>query len=56
VRETHPFALPISWMSDYGISGGYPNFTFRPGAPVTRAAMSAFMQRLTEVEGTPLNG
>jgi len=34
-------------MADRGIASGHPDGTLRPGAPVTRQAMSASMQRLS---------
>jgi CSLREA domain-containing protein len=46
VGASHPFSDEIEWMADTGISEGYPNGTYRPSAPVTRQAMSAFMFRL----------
>ncbi len=46
VGEEHPFSDEIAWMAEAGISQGYEDGTYRPGAPVTRQAMSAFMQRL----------
>jgi hypothetical protein len=45
VGTSHPFFLEIEWMAETGISEGYPDDTFRPGAVVTRQAMSAFMHR-----------
>jgi hypothetical protein len=47
VPVNHPFRDEIAWMSENGIAGGYPDGTYRPGAPVTRAAMAAFMTRLS---------
>jgi hypothetical protein len=46
VGPSHPFFYEIEWMNEAGISEGYPDDTYRPGHPVTRQAMSAFMQRL----------
>jgi hypothetical protein len=45
VPESHPFFDDIEWMADSGISEGYDDGTFKPSAPVTRQAMSAFMHR-----------
>ena len=45
VPGTHPFAREIAWMDLDGISTGYADGTYRPSAPVTRAAMSAFLYR-----------
>lgn len=49
VPDTHPFFHEIEWMADAGISEGYADGTFKPNAPVTRQAMSAFMARLAQV-------
>jgi streptogramin lyase len=46
VSSSHPFRHEIGWMAVSGVSTGYEDGTFRPSAPVTRAAMSAFMYRL----------
>jgi hypothetical protein len=43
VPPSHPFFFEIDFMEDNGIAGGYQDGTFRPGATVTRQAMSAFM-------------
>ena len=45
VPPSSPFYAEITWMAEAGISTGYPNGTFRPGASVTRQAMAAFMYR-----------
>jgi hypothetical protein len=45
VPFSHVFAEEIYWMDDAGIATGYADLTFRPGAVVTRQAMSAFMHR-----------
>ena len=49
VGTGHPFFEAIEWMAFAEITTGYPGTpkpTYRPGAPVTRQAMSAFMFRL----------
>jgi hypothetical protein len=46
VSPSNPFFDEIQWMDAEGIATGYPDGTFRPLAPVTRQAMSAFMHRL----------
>jgi streptogramin lyase len=46
VGTSHPFRHEIGWMAASAVSTGYSDGTFRPSAPVTRAAMSAFMYRL----------
>jgi uncharacterized protein (DUF1800 family) len=50
VATGHAFYAEIAWMADAGISTGYADGTYRPGDPVTRQAMSAFLYRL---EGEP---
>lgn len=45
VVVNHPFCSAIEWMSDQGISTGYVDGSFRPGASVTRQAMAAFLHR-----------
>jgi hypothetical protein len=47
VRPGDPFHREVSWAAAAGISTGYPDGTFRPGAPVSREAMAAFLYRLT---------
>ena len=41
----HPFVDEVEWMADEAISTGYDDDTYRPGAVVTRQAMSAFLYR-----------
>ena len=45
VATSHPFCAEIEWMSQTGISTGFPDGSYRPGNDVTRQAMSAFMAR-----------
>jgi hypothetical protein len=45
VNASHPFYGEIEWLAASGITTGYPDGTFRPGAPVTRQAMAAYLQR-----------
>lgn len=42
------FNKEITWLASSGITTGYPNGTFKPGTPVSRDAMAAFMYRLTQ--------
>jgi len=60
VPPSHPFYNDITWLSRSGITTGYPDGTFRPGAPVTRQAMAAYLQRafsgivvVTDATNTP---
>ena len=46
VPDGHPFHDDIAWLVDGGIADGYDDGTFRPGAPVSRQAMAAFLYRL----------
>jgi hypothetical protein len=49
VGTSHPFFLEVEWMAASEISTGYDDGTFRPGAVVTRQAMSAFMHRFYDL-------
>jgi hypothetical protein len=50
VSANHPFFAEIQWMAESGVSTGFPDGTFRPSAPVSRQAMSAFLQRLLALD------
>ncbi|MHA7141277.1 S-layer homology domain-containing protein [Arthrobacter sp. Sr33] len=41
-----PFHSEITWLATQDISTGYPDGTFKPGQPVNRDAMAAFLYRL----------
>lgn len=45
VPDAHPFHDEITAMGDAGITTGFGDGTFRPGQPLTRQAMSAFLAR-----------
>jgi len=45
VRSAHPFCPQIGWLATSGITGGYPDGTFRPTDAVQRQAMAAFLYR-----------
>ncbi|EFQ84631.1 hypothetical protein HMPREF0063_10484 [Aeromicrobium marinum DSM 15272] len=51
----HPFWLEITFMGLYGITTGYDEVdgskTFRPGQPVLREQMAAFLYRLEKLYG-----
>lgn len=63
VPMTHPFYKEITIASRNGLAGGFPNGTFRPDAPLSRAETAAFLTRayslaegkqaasLTDIEG-----
>jgi hypothetical protein len=46
VATSHPFFEEIEWLASTGITTGYPDGTFRPGATITRQASAAFFYRL----------
>jgi len=45
VPVNHPFFDDIEWLADSGVTGGFDDSTFRPGSPVTRGSMAAFLYR-----------
>ncbi|MFT4187362.1 MAG: carboxypeptidase regulatory-like domain-containing protein [Aeromicrobium sp.] len=45
VSTGHTFYEEMVWLSRTGITTGYPDGTFRPGQPVLREQMAAFLQR-----------
>lgn len=47
VRPGDAFHREVSWAAAAGITKGYSDGTFRPGAPVLREATAAFLYRLT---------
>jgi hypothetical protein len=50
VPDSNLFHDQIDWMSDTGITTGFPDGTFKPNANVTRGQMSAFMFRLYNLQ------
>ena len=52
VAPDHPFAAEIGWLATSGITTGYDDGTFRPGAPVSRGAMAAFLHRFVVGEAS----
>lgn len=46
VPTTNPFHDDISWLTSTGVTEGFPDGTYRPGEPVTRQSMAAFLRRL----------
>jgi hypothetical protein len=46
VPTSHPFYKEIEWLVAAGITTGFPDGNFRPGAEVSRQAMAAFLHRL----------
>jgi subtilisin family serine protease len=56
VSVDHPLHLEVEWMASEGITTGTaatPKPLYKPTNPVSRAAMSAFMQRLAISPGIP---
>ena len=49
VPTDHPFFTAVEWMVTNGLTGGYPDGTFRPGDPVTRQPAAAFITALYTV-------
>ncbi|HEX6425196.1 MAG TPA: S-layer homology domain-containing protein [Acidimicrobiales bacterium] len=56
VPASHQFYEEIAWLAQTGITTGYPDGTFRPGAAITRQAMAAFFYRLVAPEKSPPYG
>ena len=48
VTTGHPFCGEIAWLAETGISTGWSDGTYRPGAYVERQAMAAFLYRLID--------
>lgn len=46
VPATSPFWSDIRWLSARGVTDGYKDGTFRPGEPVQRQAVMAFLHRM----------
>jgi hypothetical protein len=51
VSTNHPFYEDICWLEQTGITTGFEDGTFRPGADITRQSMAAFTFRIS---GSPL--
>jgi hypothetical protein len=45
VGVNHPFRAEIAEVADAGVAQGYDDGSYRPGDPVTRQAMAAFLSR-----------
>lgn len=46
VTTGQQFYKEMAWLSDKGISTGWPDGTYRPVTPVARDAMAAFIYRM----------
>ncbi|WP_344196475.1 S-layer homology domain-containing protein, partial [Aeromicrobium alkaliterrae] len=57
VASSHVFLSHIAWLAGTGVSTGYANgdgtFSFRPGQPVLREQMAAFLYRLAGSPSVP---
>jgi hypothetical protein len=53
VPPDHAFYVEIEWMRAAGLGQGYGDGTYKPGSPVTRQAMAAFLWRIA---GAPTFG
>ena len=51
VPVSHPFCGEIAWLASTGVVRGWVDGSFRPGLPVTREAMAAFVYRLVHGGG-----
>jgi len=46
VPVSHPFCREIKWLKSSGVTGGFSDGTFKPGANVERQAMAKFLYRM----------
>jgi hypothetical protein len=46
VSATHPFFDEVCWLTQMGITGGFPDGGYHPSDPVSRQAMAAYLYRL----------
>ena len=53
VPAAAPFADPIKWVKDAGITHGWPDGTFHPWEPITREAFAAFLARSLKTQMNP---
>ena len=49
VPSGHPFCGAIEWLAGTGVTTGWPDGTFRPGQPIERQAMAAFLYRFNDL-------
>lgn len=47
MKPTSAFYKEVTWLQSTGITGGYPDGTYRPAGSVTRGAMAAFLYRMS---------
>lgn len=46
IPTSNGFCGDITWLSTTGVTNGYDDGTYRPGTPVSRSTMAAFLYRL----------
>jgi subtilisin family serine protease len=56
VLAAHPFCSEIGWLAAEGITGGFPDDTFRPSLAVSRGSMAAFLHRMAGSPAVPTPG
>jgi|GEM_PF-4853617 len=49
VPDNLMFSKEINWIHDAGITTGWPDGTYRPGEPIHRDAMAAFIHRYSAI-------
>lgn len=49
VATNHQFYREMAWLRSIGVSTGWPDGSYRPGEPVMRDAMAAFLYRLDRI-------
>ena len=45
VGTGHAFRTEIEWLASTGVTTGFSDDTYRPGSPVSRQSMAAFLRR-----------
>lgn len=53
VPTDHAFSAEIEWAAAEGIVTGFPDGTYRPGTPVSRGSMCAYLHRDADGPGPP---
>ena len=49
VSVSHPFFKEIDWLVSVEVTTGFADGTYRPGSPVTRQSMAAFLHRFDDL-------
>jgi dipeptidyl aminopeptidase/acylaminoacyl peptidase len=50
VATSHIFFAEVEWLVEVGVTGGYPDGTFRPAVNVSRQGMAAFLHRFSDLD------